>query len=236
MKYIITSGPMETYIDDVRTIKNSSTGKLGAVICQSLIERGISNITYIHTRGAIVPGLPINSIAIADHHQLLTALKAEMTSDCCVICAMAISDFTVSGNLPIDELTSAITKMPRDLDREQISNYLYQQFTSSNKLSSSSDQIIYLKRAPKIIDQIKAINPKALLVGFKLLAGVDQQTLISVARDIKNRANCDIVVANHLNDVKSDNHTGYIITNDQIIEATTKKEIANQIINELEKL
>ncbi len=48
MKKIITGGPMDVILDQVRTIKKSSNGRLGFEFAKQLVNI-VDNIVYIHS-------------------------------------------------------------------------------------------------------------------------------------------------------------------------------------------
>lgn len=235
MKYIITSGPMEMAIDDVRKIKNSSTGSLGTAIANELRNANKEDVTYIHTSGAFKPE-NIKCIEVSTHSELITALTNEMTDDCCVIHAMAISDFRMEGSVSKDKLFKFLIDNKDAINNEEdIQQLIEQHINIQSKLSSKEDQVLFLSKEIKVIDQIKQINPNCMLVGFKLLSNVTCDELIRVARQTLERASCDLVVANLKEEVSSESHHGYLVTADNIIEAFTKQEIARQIINQMER-
>ncbi len=236
MRYIITSGPMETAIDDVRRIKNSSTGSLGKTFANQLVKRGYDDIIYIHTAEAAVPEGQITKVLISDHQELLTSLKQYAIDDCVVIHAMAISDFNLGGSISLSQLANTIYQQ---LDKVQTAGDIEQLINSSievkSKLASSENQVVVLNQAIKVIDQIKQICPSARLVGFKLLSNVSKEQLLDVANGIKKRANCEVVVANLKEEVSLTKHKAYIITNGNTQIANTKQEIANLIIDLMEE-
>lgn len=235
MKYIITSGPMESQIDSVRKIKNSSSGKLGTVFAEQLLKRGYSNIVYIHTSGALVPD-KVKTIEIDGHKQLLSALEREITDDSVIVHAMAISDFNIKGTNPIECVADAIySNLDQIETREDIVKLINANVKLTDKLSSSNDQLVVMERAIKVIDQIKKINSNCKLIGFKLLSNVSDEELISVATGILNRANCDYVVANIKEQVKTESHRAIIVGDDYQQQVLSKQEIANTIIDLMEE-
>ncbi len=233
MKYIITSGPMEMKIDNVRKIENSSTGSLGVCFAEEILKKyPKAELVYIHTKAAKTPlSDAIKKIEITNHDELINALKTEITDKSTIIHAMAISDFGFGGNVTITELAQNLYANWQQFESEdQIADFISKQVTVSDKLSSKSDQILILNRAIKVIDEIKQINPNAKLVGFKLLSNVGVDELITVGQNIKNRANCDLVVANIKEHITNDSHQAFIISDDEIREVNTKQEIARNVI------
>lgn len=74
MKIVITAGGTSEYIDKVRKITNSGTGKLGSMIANELVSNeNINEIFYIHTPNAVTPNIndKIKSIEITDTMKII---------------------------------------------------------------------------------------------------------------------------------------------------------------------
>ena len=148
---------------------------------------------------------------------------------------MAVSDYTVSyvttAKLLKEEIVNNGGKDIENIIKNN-TNVL-----TGNKLSSYEDNLIVtLKSTPKVISKIKEISPDTFLVGFKLLDGVSKEELISVAKGIRDKNKCDLVVANDLKNIREGNHEAYIIDkDDNIINASSKEEIANKLVNKIIK-
>jgi len=104
-----------------------------------------------------------------------------------------------------------------------------------NKQSKFEDNlIIKLKRTPKIISLIKNLSPQTYLVGFKLLDNVSEKELINVATKLRDKNNCDLVVANDLSNIRIGHHKAFIIKKDNTyIEAQNKEDIAAKLVSEM---
>ena len=74
------------------------------------------------------------------------------------------------------------------------------------------------------------------MVGFKLLDNVSEENLINTAVTLKEKNNCNLVVANDLEDIRQGNHKAFIIkaSNDYII-SSGKEDIAQKLIGEIFK-
>lgn len=240
MKYkiIITAGGTSERIDNVRKITNSSTGKLGVVIANKIMElKGdeIEKIYYIASKTALKPSHEkIEIVEIIDTNDLKIAVDKLLTTEKIdyFIHSMAVSDYTV------DFVTTAKRIIDTIENNKKLS--LYDNITDKSnaiiatKISSYEDDLmIKLKRTPKIISMIKDLSPKTYLVGFKLLDGVTKDELIDVATKLKNKNKCDLVVANDLSNIRNGNHLAYIIGEDDYIEASGKEDIAEKLINEM---
>ena len=100
------------------------------------------------------------------------------------------------------------------------------------KISSyENNLVLVLKPTPKIISLIKKESPLTYLVGFKLLDGVSKKELIEVAKRLRDKNKCDLVVANDLEDIRNKEHKAYIIDKeDKVVEASDKEDIAKKLV------
>ena len=106
---------------------------------------------------------------------------------------------------------------------------------NGNKISSYEDNlVIVLKQTPKIISIIKDLSPQTYLVGFKLLDGVSKEELISVAKKLRDKNKCDLVVANDLATIRNGEHIAYIIDkNNEKEESHGKDDIAKKLVRRM---
>ena len=223
MKIMITAGGTSERIDDVRTITNSSTGRLGYAVGKAFAEKysdDIEKIYYLHGKRASYPDYdniePVEIEGVADLQEAMERiLKADKID--AVIHAMAVSDYVVK------EVTT--------LDRIQGKDGGESGGLSGNKISSDIDDlVIHMKRSPKVIGKIKGWSEDSVLVGFKLLSGVPHEELIDVGFRLMEKNGCDFVLANDLREIGSDFHKGYLIHKDRTYDIMeTNEEIADMI-------
>ncbi len=225
MKFIITSGGTKERIDSVRSITNGATGRLGSLIADELSRRLSSvehTIYYLCGSFAVVPksgSVRIIQIEGTDDLQdkLENLLKTEQID--AVIHAMAVSDYKVKSvtapELVSASLYEAICKSPPT--KEELSRLIQEvliqaAIPADKKISSDLEHpVLVLQKTPKIIGLIKAASPQTILVGFKLLSGVDEQVLIDTAYRLLIKNNCDYVLANDTDSIKAGNHEGFLI-------------------------
>lgn len=243
MKYkiIITAGGTSEKIDNVRKITNSSSGKLGCIIANKLIqlhEEKIDKIYYICSKNSFKPTYKkIEIIEIVDTNDLEITIRKLLTNNKIdyFIHSMAVSDYTVDYVTTAESLAININNNPD----KSVLNLICQHHDNLNDSKISSNQenlIIKLKKTPKIIYIIKDISPRTYLVGFKLLDNVSEEDLINTAVKLKEKNNCDLVVANDLENIRKGNHKAFIIKNynDYSI-ASGKEDIAEKLIGEIIK-
>ena len=218
MKYkiIITAGGTSEKIDNVRKITNSSTGKLGCTIAEKLLhlnEDQIEKIYYICSKTSYKPThSKVDIIEISDTNDLEKNVRKLLTINNIhyFIPSMAVSDYTVDYVTNAESLALNIKENPDknilDLICKPASKL------TDNKISSNQDNlIIKLKKTPKIISLIKDISPSTYLVGFKLLDNVSEECLIQTATLLKEKNNCNLVVANDLENIRKGTHKAFII-------------------------
>ncbi|WP_286077161.1 phosphopantothenoylcysteine decarboxylase [Thomasclavelia cocleata] len=245
---VITSGGTSEPIDRVRKITNSSTGRLGANIANKLIQReDIGKIFYITTKKAIKPQIGV--LVISGLSKKLEIIEIETTLELkkavenvllnnkvdYFIHAMAVSDYYV-------DYVSTSSKLANELKdstnfEETLKNPI-NKLEKTEKISSYEDNlIVVLKQTPKIIGLIKEISPNTHLFGFKLLDSVSEEYLIEVASKLRDKNNCDYVIANDLENIRSGNHRALIIDKFGNIEIEENKDnIAINIANKIREV
>lgn len=226
-KYVlVTAGNTSEAIDSVRSITNTASGKLGSIIADVFISRGVDVIYVCGMNSALPMLVPVETIRIVGVNDLLQTVNAlsENYSFDCIIHSMAVSDYTVKGIIPYEDLSDAI-----------LQNTEATFSTKSGKLSSDlSNPVILLEKAPKVISELKNLYPNALLVGFKLLVDAKEEELYSVAMKLMKKNRCDFVCANDLKHISPRKHEALIIEKDgQYSKAFTKPEIAHAIIDKI---
>jgi phosphopantothenate-cysteine ligase len=245
MDIIITAGGTSEYIDKVRKITNMSTGALGSNIAATLLEKSDHYIIFLGSDTAItkllieIDGNMLDRDFLEFHHITDTnSLDMKMTELLtkreigCVIHSMAVSDYTVGRVFSNQNIIDLIENS--DMDKNDIVELLKNPpaIDNTNKISSSFETMdIRLIKTPKVIDKIKVLSPKTILIGFKLLNGVDHSELIDVARKSLVRTKSDFIIANDLAEIKEcKTHVAYLVDMKSEVELTSKQNISNKIL------
>lgn len=204
MNIIITAGGTSERIDDVRSITNTSTGRLGHAIGQCFLESydsQIDKLYYLHGLRALpVEGDKVTAIPVAGARDLQAELKRLLTEEKidAVVHAMAVSDYMVKEVTTLEKIKSGAGGR-----------------LEGNKISSNIDDLtIILERSPKVISSIKKLSPETTLVGFKLLSHVPHEELIQVGKALLEKNDCSFVLANDLAEIGGGRHRGYLIHRD----------------------
>jgi phosphopantothenate-cysteine ligase len=233
MNVLITAGGTEEKIDTVRSITNTSTGALGALIGEYFAaEAAIGTVFYICGPRARSPRTPkARIIPAGSAASVETALRELLAHHpvSIIIHAMAISDFRVT------KVTSA-----RLLARTPMGSNIFKmldesaEFDRGGKIDSKLDGdklIVVLEENPKIISLLRDLAPDALLVGFKLLDNAGEDELIATAYTLLKNNRCDFVLANDARDIHGDTHTGFLIDGKKnITRWNTKAAIAEGMV------
>ena len=233
-KIIITAGGTSEKIDNVRKITNSSSGKLGMTIANHLLKQNEDiNIYYVCSKNSLKPDDErVNIVEIEGTIDLKNRIETLLLNEKIdyFIHSMAVSDYMTDYVTSLERIKQSI-KNNDNLD-EAFSNI---EIINGSKISSYEDNlVIVLKPTPKIISIIKDLSPSTYLVGFKLLDGVSKEELIDVAKKLRDKNKCDLVVANDLSTIRNGEHIAYIIDKDnEIEESHGKDDIAKKLVRRM---
>ncbi len=222
---IVTAGGTREPIDEVRAVANTATGALPCALALQLLENGwyvhyvcgpgaarpdrlqwdsdLADATLEQTLAAVEATLRLRFRAVksrrltvvpletaAEAGATLARLCRELQPDA-VVCAMAVADFApkpVAGKL---------------LSRKDS--------LGGNADGPAETLLLELEPTAKSIDRVKAEAPRTWLLGFKLLAGADRETLVRAAQHLARRSGADAVFANDMRDHKAGTRRGFAV-------------------------
>lgn len=171
LRVLITAGGTTEPIDDVRVITNRSSGRTAAALADFLMDCGL-HVTYLHSRNAVLPQRAGPRVAFESFHDLQGALETLLRKD--------RFNYVIHAAAVSDY---AVEKQP-------------------GKISSTAEEItLHLKRNPKLISEIKRLQPGTRLIGFKLTSGAAEPVIRDKVASLFAAAGCDYVVQNDWNDV-----------------------------------
>ena len=227
MKILVTSGGTSEAIDQVRSITNHSTGRLGKVITETLLKAG-HQVCLITTRQALKPELHPNltMIEIQNTSDLLQEMKRIVPEYQVLIHSMAVSDYSPVYMTGLDQVQAS----------HDLSEFLHKKNMESKISSKDEVQVLFLKKNPKIISLVKEWNPSIHLIGFKLLVDVTKEHLIQIARESLEKNQADLIVANDLTQINADQHLAYLVEEKDYHIATSKQEIADLLTKRIQEL
>lgn len=209
-RVLITAGPTVEQIDPIRVITNKSTGKTGVLLAAELVSAGCK-VTMVYGPGVAKPPKGAKIIPVKTVQEMFDATIKEIKQKKfdIVIMAAAAADYTV-------------------------------QTQSKTKIKSTKESlVIKLRKAPKIIDQIKRFQKDVFLVGFKAEANVSKQKLIESARNKMRESHADMIIANDVGTEYAKNpdfNEIHIIDETKVISSgrKTKDQIVKLIKRQLE--
>ena len=200
MKVLITSGPTWVKLDEVRIISNQSTGEMGRLIAKVFEENG-AKVTLIE--GPVREAYKTKRVKILKYsffEELTKTLKQECRKQYDVVIHAA----AVSDFKPASFF--------------------------KGKISSKSAVNLKLIPTEKIINLIKKLSPKTILIGFKLEPNISINNIKRITKSLFQESHCDLVVANSINK----GYTGFIIDSDGKILARASNK--NRITKALAKI
>jgi len=207
-RILITAGPTRSYMDAIRYLTNSSSGKMGFSLALEAIARGAAVTLVV---GPVpVPELPgATLIRVSTTEEMLSAVLSELKFNHydALVFAAAPLDFSFSSK-------------------------------ADGKISSSSPLSLTLTPLPKISSEARKLSPGLFIVGFKAEYGIAEDELIQRASARLADSGMDIIVANDLSKagVGFEAETNEVCLIDRSgpfhrIPLSHKREVARQILD-----
>ena len=192
-KILITAGPTVEQIDPVRAITNHSSGMTGVSLASEFISAG-AKVTFVYGPGKEKPPKGAKIINVLSSKEMHLAVKSELKKKFdIVVMAAAVEDYVPT-------------------------------IQNKNKIKSSKlIMTISLKKAPKIIDQIKKYQKNVFLVGFKAETNLTKNQLIKSAEKKLNESSADMIIANDIGSIRYKKNP----QNNQVIIVDSKKNIVS---------
>lgn len=198
-KILITAGPTWVALDRVRVLSNISSGELGRMISEEAARAGAQVDLLLGPVGPVVLHRRINVIRFKYFHEL-----SRLVSRC-----LKKNKYDVIFH------TAAVSDFMTGAKPGKIS-------------SRRSGLILKLRRAPKIISKIRRMNPRALLVMFKLESGVRDSVLRQRAEQGRLKSGADLVVANT---AKGGRYKAFVLNGSGLIaKYVSKKALARNLV------
>ncbi|MFH1721414.1 MAG: phosphopantothenoylcysteine decarboxylase [Candidatus Altiarchaeota archaeon] len=208
-RILITLGPTREYIDEIRFISNSSSGKMGLALAYEALKRGFE-VTIVS--GPISLPYPDRAsvLSVTSAKEMLdeTVKELKRTHYNLLISAAAIADYT-----PASKVKGKIK-------------------------SKNAELMISLNPTQKLTQTLKTGFPDTPIVAFKAETEVSENELILRAKTKLNHEGLDLIIANDISKFKmgSDLNQVFIIDKKGIVsisDKASKKEIAEYIFNKI---
>jgi phosphopantothenoylcysteine synthetase/decarboxylase len=208
-RILVTAGPTWVRVDAVRHLGNVSSGRTGLEIARKLADRG-AEVTLLFGPGRALPTIRDERTMAIRHFETFDDLYG------------LVKTHVGSGNYDAMVHSAAVS------DYEPVE-------VNTGKLSSEAEElVIRLRRTPKIVDEVKELDPGILLVKFKLEVGKSEEQLVRIARESALRSGADLMVANDLSGLGEGRHAALILAGDEVLaRCETNEELAEQLADQL---
>lgn len=207
-KVLVTAGPTREALDPVRYITNHSSGKMGYSIAKVASARG-AEVTLVSGQVNLLPPVGVELVSVVSAKDMAEAVISRFPKMDIVIKAAAVADYR-----PKSVSDQKIKKKDDDLSIE---------------LERTQDILKYLGENKK---------PGQIVCGFSM----ETENLVENSRAKLKKKNVDMIVANSLKvqgaGFGGDTNVVTLITKDgeKELPLMSKDEVADSILNELEKI
>ena len=246
---IVTSGPTNERLDAVMKITNMSTGALGSLIADKFLDNErdfINKLYYVSIKLSMKPKClcsdKLQLVEVESTSDLLNVMRDILSREKIhtVIHSAAVGDYkgdySITASMLSKEITDYVFGNSRDYEslRNGILDILKKPslvVNDEHKISSyETDLMFKLALTPKVISEIKKISPDTNLIGFKLLDGVSNEELISVASKLREKNHTEYIIANDLSQIENGKHLAYFVGKDGVqYVCETKEDIARTL-------
>lgn len=229
MNILITSGGTSVPIDNVRSIKNFSSGKFGCNIAKHLLLKG-HNVTHLHAIDAPTP-FEFKVDLLKPHQDYVSMLDGLHGFSKKYMKKYTEEKFDTFASYHI-KMMGLLLNFQYDIIIlcAAVSDFLVDQI--DGKISSVKNMELAFKKAPKILDIVR-YGHKGKLVGFKLLSNVTLEDLYQAAQKQINESGSDIVIANRLEDIQGSNKICYYIKKDSYLPIEGSSDSVASVIAEM---
>lgn len=207
-RVLVTAGPTWVALDRVRVITSIFSGSTGIEIARAAARRGASVTLLLGPgRSRLTDGeAGVRVVPYVFYEELAELVRREVSAGDCqaVIHSAAVADYEPASPHP-------------------------------GKLRSGQKELVLrLKPTAKLVDRIKLLDPKILLVMFKLEVGSSHEQLVEQGLAALRRAGADLVVVNDLEAVRAEHIAFLVEPGGEIVQAVGNSEIASRLLDWLE--
>ena len=223
---------IEKEIDAVISGQDKLSGKKVLVTAGATIEE-IDPIRYITNKSSGKMG-----IAIAEAAAQMGAAVTLVRGKTAVDCSSKVSDVQIATVTELfDALTSRISDMDVVIHAAAVSDF-YVKGRNGEKIKSGSELALELSPTTKILEKLRDLNSKMVLVGFKAEYDVSSDVLKERALELLKSARADFIVANDVGKKTvfgSDDTSVLVVDGSGAAESLfgSKKEVAKLLLNHL---
>jgi phosphopantothenoylcysteine synthetase/decarboxylase len=208
-RLLVTAGPTWVLLDAVRHMANLSTGGTGLAIARAAAAAG-ARVTLLHGPGQARPTDSDRS-------------------------ALHVIDFVT-----FDDLHAAVREQigTRTFDAmvhtAAVSDYRPAAPEAGKLPSGAEEWTLRLRPTPKIVDEVRGLDPDVLLVKFKLEVGKTEAELLEIAARSRDRSDADLMVANDIATFRDGHRPAYLLDRTGLRARTgSLSELAERLVAEI---
>ncbi len=205
---LVTAGPTRTYMDSIRFLTNSSSGKMGYAFAYEASARG-ARVTLISGPTNLATPKGVNIAPVETTEEMLEAVDNALSKEKYDLFIMAAAplDFTIVEKF-------------------------------DGKVPSTSELKLTLRPLPKIVDIARKKSKELFIIGFKAEYNLTREELLSRAMGRLLESGMDLIVANDLSSpltgFKADTDEVYILDKNGLVDhipLSPKREVARRVID-----
>ena len=225
---LITGGPTNEPIDEVMKITNMSTGSLSVQLGGYFLKAGYkvclvlnNSVSLGHLNDTAEAKSNLRVLRVETTEEMMKCLEEQSKTDKYhgLIHAAAVGDYLAEYTFLMEDLAEVLWKKIESggiKSREELLAALCDKesyaIDNSSKISSYQKNLtVKLGLTPKIIANLRAWYPGALLVGCKLLENVPKEELFEVAEHLCVKNKMDYILANDLADLRNGKPARYLV-------------------------
>jgi phosphopantothenoylcysteine synthetase/decarboxylase len=208
-RLLVTAGPTWVPVDAIRYLTNFASGSLGLFLAREAAAAG-AQVRVLLGPGRICP-------TEADRRRLE------------IVDFVTFDDLhrLVRGSLGEDRFDAL-------LHTAAVADYRPAEVRPVKTPSGASEWLLRLVPLPKIVDEVKALAPRILLVKFKLEVGRSRDELLRIAAASRARSDADLIVANDRAQLAADRHPAILMDGGGVLaETVTREELAAALLGEV---
>jgi phosphopantothenoylcysteine decarboxylase/phosphopantothenate--cysteine ligase len=208
-RLLITAGPTWVPIDCVRHLANGSTGRTGATLARAAAAAGW-NVTLLYGPGRH----PITP----EDQQRFTLLR--------------FTTFDELHRLLREQVASR--SYASLIHTAAVADYRPAEPVKGKLDSSATELLLRLVRTPKLVEEVKPLDPEIVLAAFKLTAEQPREEMIRIAQALRQRCGAELVVANDQATFTEKRHPALLLDERGIIaETETAEALAAPLLAEI---
>lgn len=205
---LVTAGPTRSYMDSIRFLTNSSSGKMGYVFAYEASARG-ARVTLISGPTNLANPRGTNIVPVETTEEMLEAVDNALSKE--------KYDLFVMAAAPLD--FAIVEKF-------------------DGKVPSTSELKLTLRPLPKIVDVARKKSKDLFIIGFKAEYNLTREELFSRAMSRLLESGMDLIVANDLSSpltgFKADTDEVYILDKSGLVDhipLSPKREVARRVLD-----